>query len=146
MGRIVRHILAVVVGLFAGSLVNMGLIQLGTGLVPPPAGADVGTIEGLQAALPLFEPRHFLFPFLAHALGTLAGAIVATLLAPGRSAGPAWAVGVLFLCAGIANVFLLPGPLWFDVLDLVCAYLPMAWLGQRMVRGRAARVVRTEAA
>jgi hypothetical protein len=28
----------------------------------------------------LFEPRHFIFPFLAHSLGTFAGAFVATLL------------------------------------------------------------------
>jgi hypothetical protein len=29
----------------------------------------------------LFEPRHFVMPFLAHALGTLAGALAAFLIA-----------------------------------------------------------------
>lgn len=137
MGRIFRYVLAVVAGLIAGSVVNMGLLHVGTGVVPPPAGADVATIEGLKAALPLFEPRHFLFPFLAHALGTFAGAVVATFVAPGRNAGPAWVVGVLFLCGGIANIFLLPGPMWFNAVDVLFAYLPMAWLGKRLVRGRA---------
>lgn len=136
MPQYLRVVLATVVGFVAGSVVNMGLIMLGGVVVPPPAGTDTSTMEGLQAALPLFGPQHFLFPFLAHALGTLAGALVATWLAPGRSAGPAWAVGVLFLLGGTANAFILPAPAWFIAADLLLAYLPMAWLAQRLA-GRA---------
>jgi hypothetical protein len=40
-------------------------------------------------------------------------------------------VGGFFLIGGIASVFLLPAPLWFSVVDLLLAYLPTAWLGQR---------------
>ena len=66
-----RNVLAVLVGLVIGSAVNMALVTLGPSLIPPPAGADVTSAEGLRAAMPLLEPRHFLMPFLAHALGTL---------------------------------------------------------------------------
>lgn len=52
---------------------------------------------------------------------------------PGRSRGPAYTVGGLFLLAGIANVAMLPAPPWFSALDLVAAYLPMAWLAHRLV-------------
>ena len=86
--------------------------------------------------MPLFEPRHFLFPFLAHAVGTLVGALVATLITPGRTRGPAWVVGACFLLGGIAAVALLPSPVWFTAADLVLAYLPMAWLGHRLVAGK----------
>src|SRR5262245_7412280 len=113
----------------------MGLVVLSGKVVPAPAGADVTTMEGLKAAMHLFEPRHFVFPFLAHALGTVVGAFVATLLTPGRTAGPAWAVGVLFLCGGLANAFMLPAPAWFIALDLLLAYLPAAWLGRRLASG-----------
>ncbi|AKC85514.1 hypothetical protein [Pseudoxanthomonas suwonensis] len=130
--RILRLILAVAVGLVVGSLVNMGLIMASGHVIPPPPGADVTTTEGLRASLHLFEPRHFLFPFLAHSLGTFAGALVATLLTPGRTAGPAYVVGCAFLLGGIASVFMLPAPLWFSVLDLVLAYLPAAWLAHRV--------------
>ena len=51
----------------------MGLIMLSGKVIPPPAGSDVATMEGLKASLHLFEPKHFVFPFLAHALGTLVG-------------------------------------------------------------------------
>ena len=136
MRRVLRLVLAVVAGLVVGSLVNMGLILVSGGIIPPPEGADTTTVEGLKASIHLFEPRHFLFPFLAHALGTLAGAVVATLLTPGRTPGPAYAVGVLFLLAGIANVVMLPAPVWFSAVDLLLAYLPAAWLGHRLVRHR----------
>lgn len=132
MPRMLRLILAVVAGFIVGSLVNMALISISASIIPPPAGADVSTTEGLKAAMPLFERKHFVFPFLAHSLGTLAGAMVAMLLAPGRSAGPAWVVGVLFLLGGIAASFMIPAPAWFIALDLVAAYLPAAWLAQRL--------------
>lgn len=130
MPRSLRVVLAVVAGLLFGSLVNMALVMLSGKVIPPPAGADVTTIEGLTASLHLFEPKHFVFPFLAHALGTLVGALVAGLLAPGRSRVPAFVVGGLFLLGGITNAFLLPAPAWFIAVDLLLAYLPAAWLGQ----------------
>ena len=96
MARIFRLTLAVVAGFVLGSTVNMSLIMVSSTVISPPVGADVTTMEGLRSAMHLFEPKHFLFPFLAHALGTLVGAITSSLLAPGRSAVPAYAVGGLF--------------------------------------------------
>jgi hypothetical protein len=132
MVKILRILLAVVVGLVVGSLINMGLISVSGQVIAPPAGADVGTMEGLRASLHLFEPKHFVFPFLAHALGTLAGVFAAVLAAPAGARLPAYAVGGFFLLGGIANVVLLPAPVWFSALDLVLAYLPAGWLGQTL--------------
>lgn len=138
----VRWLAALLLGLVIGSLVNMGLLMLGQRLVPPPAGMDTSTMEGLKAAIPLFGPQHFLFPFLAHALGTLVGAFVAARLpAPGRPEGRAYTVGLFFLAGGTANVLMLPAPAWFNALDLLGAYLPMAWAGQALAGlGRKRRV------
>jgi hypothetical protein len=140
MRRVLRLALAVIAGLVVGSLVNMALILVSGKVIPPPAGADVTTTEGLKASIHLFEPRHFIFPFLAHSLGTFVGALVATVLTPGRTSGPAYLVGFAFLLGGIVNVFMLPAPLWFSALDLVAAYLPAAWLAHRVAsRGVAGR-------
>jgi hypothetical protein len=132
-----RGTLAVLAGLVVGSVVNMALVSAGPKVFPPPVGVDVTTMEGLKAALPLFEPRHFVFPFLAHALGTLVGALVATLIAGGRV--PAIVVGVFFFAGGAANLAMLPAPMWFNALDLLLAYGPMAfvgwWLAGRLRRG-----------
>ncbi|MDZ7812893.1 MAG: hypothetical protein U5L74_07165 [Ideonella sp.] len=110
--------------------------SIGGQLIAPPAGTQTQTMEGLAAALPLFGPQHFVFPFLAHALGTLVGAAVAAGVSGWGGAAmkvwPAWAVGALFFSGGLANVLMLGGPLWFTLLDLGLAYLPMAWCGLRL--------------
>jgi hypothetical protein len=87
----------------------------------------------------LFEPKHFVFPFLAHALGTLTGALLAFLVAASYRSVFAYAIGVFFLAGGIAATFMIPAPVWFIILDLAAAYIPMAWLathlGRRIIGG-----------
>jgi hypothetical protein len=136
MSPVLRNFLAVVAGFIVGSIVNMGIISLSGAIIPPPAGADVTTSEGLKATMHLFEPKHFIFPFLAHALGTFAGALVTTLLAVYNKIRLALVVGFFFLAGGVASVYLLPSPTWFAVLDLVVAYIPMAYLAGKLASGR----------
>ena len=132
MHPILRNILAVIAGIFIGSFVNMGIIMISGSIIPPPNGADVTTMEGLKATMHLFEPKHFIFPFLAHALGTLVGAFLAARFAANNNARFAWAIGGFFLIGGITSVYMLPSPLWYTVVDLVGAYLPMGYLGGKL--------------
>ena len=129
MPNLLRNVLAVLAGIAIGSVVNMALITLSPSLIPPPAGVDVTNAESLGQAMHLFEPRHFVMPFLAHALGTLAGALVAYLIAASYKVPIAYVIGAVFLCGGVAASFMIPAPTWFIALDLLAAYLPMAWLG-----------------
>lgn len=129
MNPILKNITAVILGIVIGSIVNMGLIMISGSVIPPPEGADITTTEGLKAAMHLFEAKHFIFPFLAHALGTLVGAFIAALVAANHKMKFALVIGVFFLIGGIAGIYMLPSPTWFAILDLVGAYLPMAWLG-----------------
>lgn len=124
-----RNALAVIAGVVIGGMVNMGLIMISGKVIPPPAGVDVTTMEGLKAGMHLLEPRHFIFPFLAHAGGTLVGATIASAMAASRKMAMALIVGVVFLVGGLMAVISLPAPMWFNVLDLAAAYIPMGWLG-----------------
>lgn len=132
MNPIVKNILSVIAGIILGSLVNMGIIMISGSIIPPPAGADVTTTEGLKASIHLFQPQHFIFPFLAHALGTLAGAFLAAFFAVNHKMKFALGVGIFFLAGGITNVFLLPSPAWFNIVDLVGAYIPMGYLAGKL--------------
>lgn len=132
MKPVIRNIFAVIAGLVIGSVVNMSLIMMSGTIIPPPGGADVTTLEGLKASIHLFEPKHFVFPFLAHALGTLAGAALAAFIAASHKLQMAIIIGVLFMAGGIGNIMMLPSPLWFNALDVVGAYLPMAWIGWKL--------------
>lgn len=132
MNPIVKNILAVIAGLIIGSLVNMGLIMISGSVIPPPEGGDVTTMEGLKETMHLFEPKHFIFPFLAHALGTLVGAFVAATIAANNKMKFAIAIGCFFLIGGIINVVMLSSPTWFAILDIVGAYIPMAMIGGKL--------------
>jgi len=132
MPKIFRNIMALIVGIAIGGTVNMALITLGSSLIPPPPGVDVSKAESLAQAMHLFEPRHFLMPFLAHALGTLVGAVAAYWIAASYKLRFAYAIGVVFLSGGIAASFMIPAPAWFIAVDLLAAYLPMTWLAIRI--------------
>ncbi len=129
MNPILKNILAVVAGLVAGSLVNIGLVNLGPSVIQLPEGADISTMEGLAESMKMFTPANFLFPFLGHALGTLVGAFIAAKFAASHAGKLALGVGAFFLMGGISAVVMLGGPLWFKIADLALAYIPMGYLG-----------------
>ena len=136
MKAIIRNLLAVLAGLIAGSVVNITLVNMGPTIIPPPDGVDISSLDGLRDAMALFSPSHFLFPFLGHALGTLAGGFAAAKLAASHQLKLAMTIGAFFLVGGIAMVILVGGPVWFIALDLIVAYLPMSWLGGKLAGGK----------
>jgi uncharacterized membrane-anchored protein YitT (DUF2179 family) len=80
-------------------------------------------------------PEHFLFPFLAHALGTLLSAVLITRFLKSQQLVFAMMAGMLFMLGGISMVIMLPGtPIWFILVDLIGAYIPMAYLGYKLVK------------
>ena len=129
MNPALRNTLAFLAAVIIGMVVNGGLIAISAHVIPPPDGVDVTQAESLAANIHRFEAKHFLMPFLAHALGTLTGAIAVSLLAASQQKKLALGIGGLFLIGGVMAAFMIPAPLWFIALDLLTAYLPMAWLG-----------------
>lgn len=132
MNPIAKNTLFVIAGIVVAAIVNMSLISISGSIIPPPNGVDVTTLEGLKANIHLFEPKHFLMPFLAHALGTFAGAFVAAKFAVDHHLRCALVVGVVFLLGGIGNIMMLPSPIWFTILDLGLAYIPMSYLAWKL--------------
>lgn len=139
MSPILRGILAVIIGIVLGGAANMAIITVSGSIIPPPEGADLTTMEGLKTSMHLLEPKHFIMPFLAHAIGTFLGALTASAIAATHKMKFALGVSVWFLIGGIMSVLMLPSPVWFTILDLAGAYLPMGYLaGKLTTRQRAA--------
>lgn len=127
--KIVKFVLAVLLGAFIGGTVNMALIMASPFIVPLPEGINPADMNSLVENIHLFKPINYLMPFLAHALGTLVGAIIAGWIAPQYKMYFAMAIGFLFLWGGIDMSMQIDAPTWFDILDIGVAYLPMAYLG-----------------
>jgi len=131
MNPILRNILAVIAGLVIGSMVNMAIIMVSNNVIPLPQGADNSSAETLKATIHLFEPKHFIFPFLAHAIGTFVGAYVCARIATHKMV-LAMFIGLFFLAGGIYMVVILPSPIWFTLVDLIGAYLPVAYFAGKI--------------
>jgi len=126
---ILRLLLAILAGSIIGATVNMSIILLQPLTIPLPADTDVSSMESLARAIPNFQTKHFIMPFLAHAFGTFVGAFVASIISKKPKKISAVIIGGIFLMGGIDMVQQLPSPLWFNILDLVGAYFPMAIMG-----------------
>jgi hypothetical protein len=132
--KILRNILAVVLGFVFSGLVNMAVLAVGHILLPPPPGFDDSSIAGVAATIHVLRPIDYAVPFLAHALGPLAGTFGAMFIAANRHKTIAAILGVLFLVGGIVANIMVPAPLWYRVVDIVFAYVPMAYLGWKLAR------------
>jgi hypothetical protein len=125
MNPVLRNILAVLIGAIVCMVLNGLLLGVMMKAIPPPSGFDPNDL----ASYGVLEARHLMSPFVAHAVPSLIGGLLAALIAATRKMTFALVVGGLHLIGGIAAAFLIPAPAWFIALDLVVAYLPMAWLG-----------------
>ena len=132
MNPTVKNVLVVIAGFFIGCVVNMSIILGGTSIIGFPVGIDPTDVDSIKNGIHLFKPIHFLTPFLAHAIGTLVGTFFVARFGTSKKLVLAMTVGGLFLLGGISNSFSIPAPMWFTVLDLVVAYIPMAYLGWKL--------------
>ena len=135
MNPTVKTILAVIAGLIVGNVINMGLLLIGIQIIPPPEGINFMDPNSIAENMHLFEFKHFITPFLAHAVGTLAGAYTAARIVGNKHIQIGLIIGAFFLLFGIINMMSIAAPLAFNVTDLLLSYLPMGWLGGRLAAG-----------
>jgi hypothetical protein len=128
MNSTLKNILATIGGLLLGGMVNMSIVMISGHVIPPPEGADITTAEGLKASMHLFEPKNFIMPFLAHALGTFVAVLIACYITKTNKMRIPLIISTLFFIGGFTNVMMLPSPLWFSILDLAGAYHLMGYL------------------
>ena len=133
MHATIKLIIAIVCGIIIGSVFNLFLIEISGFVIKPPEGADLTTMDGLKNTMHLFQPKHFIFPFLAHSLGTFIGAFISMLMFKNYNYKFGLFIGCWFLLGGVSMVMMAPSPLWFILLDLIGAYIPMAWLAWKLI-------------
>ena len=136
MKPIFKNFIAVIAGLITGSIVNMGILEIGHLVIVPPEGFDNSTMDSLAATIHFLGPINYISVFLAHGFGTLAGVFIACKIAANRHPIFASVIGGWFLLGGIWMVFIIPSPTWFTIIDLIGAYIPMAWIGYHLASNK----------
>ena len=125
MKQTLKNIAILILGIIVGMIVNIGLIILGGTIFPPSEN-----FEPMNAMN--WDFKYFIFPFLAHSIGTLSGALIVSKLSNKSSIILPLIVGLYFLMGGIYMITILPAPMWFVLLDVILGYIPMALLGWKL--------------
>lgn len=132
--KFLRYLLALVAGVLVAGFVVAGIEALGHTMYPPPKGLDTTDMEQLRAAVEAMPVGALLFVMLAWIAGAYVGGVVAARLAPGHRGLMAGVIGALILAGAVANLVMIPHPLWFaivSVLAVLVATTLAAWAGRR---------------
>ena len=132
MNSKLQNILGIILGIIIGSMVNMSIVSISCSLIPLPAGVNPEDVKSIRENIHMFQSKHYVIPFLAHALGTLSGAIIAAKIATSRKSTYANIIGLFFLVGGISAAAMIGTPILPTIVDLVFAYLPMAWIAYKL--------------
>ena len=121
-----RGVLGVIAGFVAAFVCVQGAEMFVHHLYPFPPGADMhdmATIKAFVATLPL---QALVLVLAGWLVGTLLGTFIAVKI--GRSRIPAYVLGVLLLCGGIANSIIIPQPVWFTAVS-IAIFIVMPFAG-----------------
>ena len=132
MNSKLQNILGIILGIIIGSMVNMSIVSISGSLIPLPAGVNPEDVKSIRENIHMFQSKHYVIPFLAHALGTLSGAIIAAKIATSRKSTYANIIGLFFLVGGISAAAMIVTPILPTIVDLVFAYIPMAWIAYKL--------------
>ncbi len=110
----VRNILGVV----AGAIIAVVIISAAQAVIPYFAGpVGIDPIEDPAAYMQAMPAMALIGVLLSYLAGSLAGGFTAAAVV--REPWGAWAVAVLLLVSAVANVMMLPHPVWFIVGSVV---------------------------
>ena len=137
MGSIFRIIAAVLAGMLVAMGVITGVEWLNSMLYPMPPGLDPRNPEQVKVFAAQLPVAAFLVILCGWALGTLAGAFVATRVGPDRRIGPGMVVGAILLSSSVAIMRMIPHPTFMWVGAFVVFPL-FTYLGVMLGRGPAA--------
>jgi len=119
IGSIVRSVVAVVLGLIAAMFFIVGVEGVSSILHPFPPGFDPTSYDDMKAHVARFPAWVLLLAVAAWGLGTFVSSWLATRLGSGRHPAHGIVVGSILLAAAVANMLMLPYPVWFWVGNLV---------------------------
>jgi len=126
-----KNIIAGIAGvLIAGTLVIL-VEMVGHAVYPLPANLDFSNKEATGAYISALPLGALLFVGVACLIGALGGTFAACKLGRAKPEIYALVVGGFMLAATIANLVMIPHPLWFSITGVFVVVIA-AWLGMRL--------------
>ena len=128
MKNIVQNIFAILLAIFAASIITFSIIVLGHSIVPTPDGIDTNNFESIKSNFHLFQAKHFLFPLLAHVLGTFVSSYLLSRFAKTYKFWFAIGIGIIFMLASLSLSLRIGHLNWIGIIE-IAQYIPVSVLG-----------------
>ena len=114
-----KIVLGTILGLIASMGVNMAIINFGIPVTVEAGGdMDAARLKVMES----FTAMEYLIPLSAHIFGVLIGLIVVRLICK-TSNIPIYIVGGLHMLGTVIVSFMIPAPVWFNIVDLILPLL-----------------------
>ena len=128
-----RDIGAAVAGLVTAFALIALIEWIGHTIYPPPSDLDFSDPVAMPIYVAQLPIQALLFPMFAWFIGTFCGTLVACTMGQARPVVFAFAIGLLVLAGTIANLILIPHPLWFSAIAVI-GIIVSAWLALLIAR------------
>ncbi len=128
-----RMIAAVLTGLVTGGIVIALVEGVSSTLYPIPESLDVTDRDALAVYTMNMPIGAYISVLTAWFLGAFSGGAIAVLI--GKRSSVAIIVGSILTLGGIANMYMLPHPVWFMIVGTL-VYIPAAMIGGKFVMRR----------
>ena len=132
MQRIGHTIIAVIAGVVVAFALVAAIEWLGQQMYPTPPGLDLTRPDQAENYVRTLPIGALLLVLTAWTVATFCGGIVAAAIEKGRPRRAAAIVGVVVLVVTIANLVLIPHPLWFSIAGVVSIVVASLAAGRAM--------------
>jgi hypothetical protein len=127
-----KSILAVIVGLFSGSIVIFLVQGLGSFFYPLSEDVDPRNVEAMKELINEMPAGALIMVLAAWAIGSFAAGFFSAMIAPKSKIKHSIITGTILLIFGIINMLTIPHPAWFVIIG-VLIYIPFAYLGGKVI-------------
>lgn len=135
----VRNVAAAITGVVTAFVLIMLIEKLGHSIYPPPPDIDFSDPEAMRPYIATLPFLALLFPMIAWVVATFAGTVLACKIGTANPLAFAAVVGGLVLAGTIANLIVIPHPVWFSAVSLA-AIAASAWIAVRVASGADAQL------
>ena len=135
----IRNIAALIAGIVTAFASIYLIKNLGHTIYPPPPDLDFSDPEAMRPYIATLPIIALLFPMFGWFIGAFAGSLVANFCGDAKPYVFAAIVGGLVFAATVADLILIPHPLWFSITALL-GIIASAWPATRVaVTGNSSR-------
>ena len=128
MHSLLRSVFAIIVAVLAAAIIAFSINVIGHYIIPPPEAIDTNDFESIKNNFHLFQWQHFIFPLLAHAVGTFVASYLISSLVAKHKMWFALALGIIFTLASLSLSWRIGHFNWIGIVE-IAQYIPISILG-----------------